>query len=52
MDQIKAINRNAFDISTYGILLVSAHMIPGTDYRFMLEMCDSQFVYLRNAETG
>ena len=31
---------------------VQAHMIPDTSFKFMLEFDDSQFVYLRNVETG
>ena len=45
MDLLKAINIKA-------VPFVSAHMIPGSDYKFMLEFDNPQFVYLCNVETG
>ena len=45
MDQLKAVNIKI-------VPRISAHIIPRTDYKFTLELDDSQFVYLRNIETG
>ena len=45
MDQLKAVNIKI-------VPDISAHIIPRTDYKFTLELDDSQFVYLRNIETG
>ena len=46
MRQIREVN-----IVNYFRPYVSTHMIPGTDFKFMLEFDDSQFVYLFNTET-
>ena len=51
MDKLKAFNINTADNARSHVPLISAHMIPGTDYKFMLEFVDSQFVYLVNVET-
>ena len=32
--------------------ILSQHMIPGFEFKFMLEFYDSQCVYLRDVETG
>ena len=45
MDQLKAVSIKLAP-------RISAHIIPRTDYKFMLELNDSQFVYLCNIETG
>ena len=48
MVQLKVVNINTIDDKTKYNPLITAHLIPGTDYKFMLEFYDSQFVYLRN----
>ena len=48
MDQLKIINIKAYLWNHY----VSAHIIPGTDFKFSLEFNDSQFVKLYSVETG
>ena len=56
MDHLKTVNINTDLNSMFNpqlsVPLLSVHMIPGTNYKFMLEFDDSQFVYLRNVETG
>ena len=56
MDQLKAVNINTSvpkdDYSQLYVPLISSHMIPGTEFKFMLEFYDSQLVYLRTIETG
>ena len=34
------------------IFLVSKQMIPGTDFKFMLEFSDPQFIKILNVDTG
>ena len=55
MNQLKVININTGlhrgDLSCE-IPLIAGHMIPGTDYKFMLEFFDSQLVTIRNVTTG
>lgn len=57
MDLLKAININTDADTTNTSLqlwipLIRGHMIPGTDFKFMLELYDSQFVTIRTVETG
>ena len=57
MDLLKAININTGVDTTYSNLqlhipLIPGHMIPGTGFKFMLELYDSQLVTLRTIETG
>jgi hypothetical protein len=58
MSQLKAININTGDIDTtftnrqLMIPLIPGHMIPGTDFKFTVELYDSQFVTIRTVETG
>ena len=54
MKQLKVININidVRDFTQTTIPLLSAHIIPGTGFKFMLEFYDSQWIYLRDVETG
>ena len=60
LEQLKTVNINQ-DVEYRGRLirviqlmvpLISKHMIPDTDFKFMLECYDSQFIRLRTVETG
>ena len=55
MDQLMIININTgiggSHVNKF-ISIIPRHMIPGFEFKFMLEFYDSQFVYLRNIETG
>ena len=57
MEQLMAIDINTDVDNSYTsqqreVPLISAHMIPGTGFKFMLEFYDSQLVYLRTIKTG
>ena len=54
LDQHKMVNINTGILGHLQskIPLVSKHMIPGTNFKFMLECYDSQFIRLRTVQTG
>ena len=56
LDQLKIMNINTDvegkDDLQFEIPLISKHVIPDTNCKFMLECYDSQFIRLRTVDTG
>ena len=52
MQKIKSISINTDPNANILHPLVSAHMVPNTDNRFMLEFDEQKFIFLRTIKTG
>jgi hypothetical protein len=52
MQKTKSFSINTGPNANKYMPLVSAHLVPDTDNRFMLEFNESKFIFLRTIETG